>query len=140
MTKSLFRKTTSAPGLLRIVRGCFDKIPRDVAGRARWRIENETFNTLKNQGYGFEHNFGHGKQHLATVFAQLAMLAFLIDQVQQRFCPLFRAAQEKEGRSKYLWERLRGLFLEFFIPDREVLYRAIAFGHHRTELVPFNTS
>src|SRR5918998_1373581 len=26
--------------------------------RARWRIENETFNTLKNQGYHFEHNFG----------------------------------------------------------------------------------
>jgi hypothetical protein len=23
-------------------------------GRARWRIENETFNTLKNQGYNFE--------------------------------------------------------------------------------------
>nr|WP_198246747.1 hypothetical protein [methane-oxidizing endosymbiont of Gigantopelta aegis] len=23
--------------------------------RARWRIENETFNTLKNQGYHFEH-------------------------------------------------------------------------------------
>lgn len=25
-------------------------------GRARWRIENETFNTLKNQGDHFEHN------------------------------------------------------------------------------------
>lgn len=27
-------------------------------GRARWKIENETFNTLKNQGYNFEHNYG----------------------------------------------------------------------------------
>ena len=35
------------------------------AGRARWRIENETFNPLKNQGYSFEHNFGHGRE--ATV-------------------------------------------------------------------------
>ena len=26
------------------------------AGRARWKIENETFNTLKNQGYHFAHN------------------------------------------------------------------------------------
>lgn len=34
-------------------------------GRARWKIENETFNTLKNQGYNFEHNYGLGKQHLA---------------------------------------------------------------------------
>lgn len=29
-------------------------------GRARWKIENETFNTVKNQGYEFEHNYGHG--------------------------------------------------------------------------------
>ena len=27
------------------------------AGRARWKIENEGFNTLKNQGYHLEHNF-----------------------------------------------------------------------------------
>lgn len=27
-------------------------------GRARWKVENETFNTLKNQGYQFEHSFG----------------------------------------------------------------------------------
>ncbi|MYC59116.1 MAG: transposase [Gammaproteobacteria bacterium] len=80
-----------------------------------------------------------GKKHLATVFANLMMLAFLIDQAQQRCCGLFRAAREKAGRSKYLWERLRGLFLEFFVPDWETLYRAIAFGH-RTELVPFDTS
>ena len=27
------------------------------AGRTRWRVENETFNVLKNQGYEFEHNY-----------------------------------------------------------------------------------
>ena len=47
--------------LLRVMRGA----------RARWKIENETFNTLKNQGYHFEHNFGHGYRHLSTVFAHL---------------------------------------------------------------------
>lgn len=61
-------------------------------GRARWKIENETFNTLKNQGYQFEHNFGHGKQNLSVVLAMLMMLAFLIDQTQQLCCPVFRAA------------------------------------------------
>ncbi len=85
------------------------------AGRARWRIENETFNTLKNQGYGFEHNFGHGRQHLATVFAHLTMLAFLIDQVQQRCCSLFQAARAEAGGSKALWEQLRVLFLGFHV-------------------------
>ena len=83
------------------------------AARARWRIENETFNTLKNQGYHFEHNFGHGHKHLATVFAYLMMLAFLIDQVQQRCCTLFAKAQTRAERPRYFWERVRALFLDF---------------------------
>ena len=45
-------------------------------GRARWKIVNETFNTLKNQGYQFEHNFGHGYKNLSHVFANLMMIAF----------------------------------------------------------------
>ncbi len=65
--------------------------------RARWKIENETFNTVKNQGYHFEHNFGHGHQHLATVWMHLMMLAFLIDQIQQRCCRLFQAARTAVG-------------------------------------------
>jgi hypothetical protein len=67
-------------------------------GRARWRIENETFNTRKNQGYQFEHNFGHGYEHLSVVFAELMMLAFLVDQVQQLCCPLFQAALGHVGQ------------------------------------------
>ena len=64
-------------------------------GRSRWKIENETgrppaFNTLKNQGYNFEHNYGHGKQHLCSVFALLMMLAFRVDQIQQHACTSFR--------------------------------------------------
>ena len=30
-------------------------------GRSRWKVKNETLNTLENQGYNFEHNYGHGK-------------------------------------------------------------------------------
>ena len=68
-------------------------------GRTRWRIENETFNTLKNQGYHFEHNYGHGEKHLAVVLALLMMPAFLIDQVQQRCNPLFRQAWARRDRN-----------------------------------------
>jgi hypothetical protein len=52
--------------------------------RARFHIENQTFNTLKNQGYEFEHNYGHGKKHLNHVFTHLMMLAFLIDQCLEK--------------------------------------------------------
>jgi len=45
-------------------------------GRARWKIENEHNNVLKNRGYNLEHNFGHGKHHAAEIFLLLNLLAF----------------------------------------------------------------
>ncbi len=63
-------------------------------GRARWRIENKTFNTLKNQGYHFEHNYGHGDQNLATVLVLLMFLAFTVDQIRQQCCRFFRALHQ----------------------------------------------
>ena len=109
------------------------------SGRTRWKIENETFNTLKNQGYHFEHNFGHGRKHLSTVFAHLMMLAFLMDQIQQHSCKLFQQAQQKAKRKSYFWEQVRGLFLHYLIQDWEALYSGIAFGFKPT-LIPYNTS
>ncbi len=47
-----------------------------ACGRARWKIENETFNVLKTNGYNLEHNFGHGKETLASVLVVLNLLAF----------------------------------------------------------------
>ena len=104
------------------------------AGRTRWRIENETFNTLKNQGYHFEHNYGHGYQNLCTVFAVLMMLAFLIDQVQQKCNPLFRAAWEKKGPKCALWEAVRHLFASFEVSSMREVYEGIAFGYKRPSL------
>jgi hypothetical protein len=54
---------------LRLNKGTVYQLMR--SGRARWKIENETFNTLKNQGYNFEHNFGHGYQHLSEAVRKL---------------------------------------------------------------------
>ena len=53
-------------------------IPLAEDGRTRWKSENETNNTLKNQGYNFEHNFGHGEENLANFLATLNLLAFLL--------------------------------------------------------------
>lgn len=50
-------------------------------GRARWKSENETNNVLKTKGYHLEHNFGHGKEHLANFLVTLNLLAFLFHTV-----------------------------------------------------------
>jgi hypothetical protein len=64
-------------------------------GRARWKMDNETCNTLKNQGDNFAHTDGHGTQHLSVVVAMRMLLAFLVDQTQQRCCALFQAVWAK---------------------------------------------
>jgi hypothetical protein len=97
-------------------------------GRARWKIENETFNTLKNQGYQFEHNFGHGEQHLSVVFGVLMLLAFLSDQTQQLCCTLFRAVWAKAGSKRQLWDELRHLFHSFAFASMRELYEAMLQG------------
>jgi len=97
-------------------------------GRGRWKIENETFNTLKNQGYNFEHNYGLGEKHLAVVFAMLMMLAFLVDQTQQLCCILFKSVWKKLGSKKALWESIRSYFECFLVKSMDVLYRALLYG------------
>jgi hypothetical protein len=101
-------------------------------GRARWRIENETFNTLKNQGYHFEHNFGHGYQHLSVVFAVLMMLAFLVDQVQQLCGPLFQAVRAKLGSKRRLWERMRALVYDYELDSMRQLFEALFYDLKKT--------
>lgn len=95
------------------------------AGRSRWKVENETFNTLKNQGYNLEHNYGHGKKHLSTVFATLMMLTFLIDQVQETCCHYFQEARNEFRTRAGLWERIRAHFAISRVASWEALYAAI---------------
>jgi hypothetical protein len=110
-----------------------EKIMR--GGRARWKIENETFNTLKNKGYQFEHNFGHGYKNLSTVMASLMFLAFLIDQVQESACQSFQRAFKKMKRKCRLWNKLRNLFYVCLLRSWQDVYD----GHVVTILCP-NTS
>ena len=110
-------------------------------GRARWKIENETFNTLKNQGYHFGHNYGLGKKNLSVVFAMLMMLAFLVDQTQQLSYSLFRSVWTKQRSKRSLWERMRSLFKEFAFKSMEMLYNAILYGvKFQSPIILYDTS
>lgn len=93
--------------------------------RTRWHIENQTFNTLKNQGYHFEHNFGHGNNNLTTVLAYLMLITFLIDQVQSATSDYFKKALEIEGRNSYLWGKIKTSFKEIIFDCWKSLYEHI---------------
>lgn len=80
-------------------------------GRARWKIENETFNTLKNQGYHIEHNYGHGNHNLSMVFFTLNLLAFYVHQILDLTDNLYQAVRYKKFTSrKEFFNQLRCTF------------------------------
>jgi hypothetical protein len=100
-------------------------------GRARWKIANETFHTLQTQGSNFEHNYGHGEQHLSVVFARRMRLAFLVDQTQQRCGALLQAVWAKLGSKRLVWERMRALFSADALTSMRQLVEALLTGFQK---------
>lgn len=90
-------------------------------GRCRWKIENETFNTLKNQGYHIEHNFGHGKKNLSMNFFLLNILAFFAHQILELTDNLYQECRKALGSKRNLWDHLRVSIRMFIFPDWETL-------------------
>ncbi len=97
-------------------------------GRARWKIENETFNTLKNQGYEFEHNFGHGNKHLCQVLALMMMLAFLTDELQFIGCKAMQNTLTHLKQKIRLWGKIRFFFDNVLIPSWARLLDVLVHG------------
>jgi len=94
-------------------------------GRCRWKIENECFNTLKNQGYNIEHSYGHGKKNLSFNFLILTLFAFFSHQISELTDDLFKACRKKLGSKRHLWETVRSA-IKFFVFDTwEMLFQFI---------------
>jgi hypothetical protein len=94
-------------------------------GRCRWKIENETFNTLKNQGYHIEHNFGHGEKHLSINFFLLNLLAFFMHQIFELTDLLYQECRRAFGSRRNLWDHLRSSIHLLIFPDWETLLRRL---------------
>ena len=95
-------------------------------GRSRWKIENETFNTLKNQGYHFEHNYGHGNKNLATEMAYMMVIAFTTDQLFQACSQLFDRLCKKLKSRTYVWELVRAVFMFRPVSTYHEMHRLVA--------------
>lgn len=97
-----------------------------ACGRARWKIENETFNVLKTNGYNLEHNFGHGKQTLASVLVTLNLLAFAFHTAASMAVIAWRAAVIARGAAYRFFEHLRTITAYVVFRDWDHLLRSIA--------------
>jgi hypothetical protein len=94
-------------------------------GGCRWKIENEVFNTLKNQGYHIEHNYGHGEKHLSMNFFLLNLLAFFVYQIFELTDRLYRQCRVKFGSKRNLWECLRNVIRVIIFPDWDTLLQRV---------------
>lgn len=96
-------------------------------GRTRWKIENETFNTLKNRGYNLEHNYGHGEKNLTHNFIMSMFLAFLVDQIQEMSCYAFKRLIDKFGSRSSLWRMFEKYFDSLVFKSWDQMYYRLYF-------------
>jgi hypothetical protein len=92
-----------------------------LAGRARWKVENENNNTLKTKGYNLEHNFGHGEKNLSMVLATLNILAFLFHSVFELYDCIYQAIRKKIGARKTFFQTVRTITRFFLFSSWENL-------------------
>lgn len=91
------------------------------AGRCKWKIENECFNTLKNQGYCIEHNYGHGEKNLCFNFYLLTLTAFIFHQIFELTDKVYQECRRHFGSKRHLWENLRTCLRMFIFDTWEFL-------------------
>jgi len=100
-----------------------------ACARARWKIENESFNVLKNHGYHLEHNFGHGKQHLAQQFVLLNLLAFAFHTVCDSVEKLWQQARAILGTRRDFFTDMHTITAYFLFPNWHTLCSAMVQGN-----------
>jgi hypothetical protein len=99
-----------------------------ACGRARWKIENETFNVLKNNGYNLEHNFGHGKDTLASLLVVLNLLAFAMHNACDLMVRRWQEARRKLGARNRLFNHIWSISAYHVFPSWNALMRTIVTG------------
>jgi len=99
-----------------------------ACGRAKWKIENEVFNVIKNNGYNLEHNFGHGKQNLAAILVGLNLLAFAIHTVCDIADPVWRHTREIYRARRDFFRNLAALATLAIFPSWTAFLHALAFN------------
>lgn len=91
-------------------------------GRLRWKIENEGFNTLKNGGYGMEHQYARKSYCALKNYFQFMQMAHLIHQLMTlntRFREDFMKAKN-HPTLKNLWVQLIAAMQCFEINEQEL--------------------
>jgi hypothetical protein len=83
-------------------------------GRLRWKIENEGFNTQKNQGYGFEHPYSQDYQAMKCFYI-LMQISPLLNLLREKGSLMAQKIKQLGG-IKYFAKKLLEEFLYLNFP------------------------
>ena len=106
-------------------------------GRARWKVENENNNVLKNRGYHLEHNFGHGNKHLSSLLATFNLLAFLFHTLLEQVDKKYKLVRDNLPARQTFFDDIRALTRYLYFENWETLLDFMIRG---LELEPPDTS
>ena len=98
-----------------------------ACGRARWKIENESFNVLKQGGYNLEHNFGHGQQNLDAVLVVLNLLAFAFHTVCDLAERAWQNARQTVSSRRQFFDTMQAMTAYHVFPSWQHLIETLAF-------------
>ena len=101
-----------------------------TVARRRWSLENECFNTCKNQGYELSHNYGHGQENLSNHFYLLTMLAFLQHQILFLSDELFIELRQATYTLVNFWNTFRAYINAFIFQSWQHLLQALLKPSH----------
>jgi len=104
-----------------------------ASGRSRWKVENEGFNVLKNQGYNFEHNYGHGQQYLSMMLLTLLLLAFVFHSVLGLSCSMYQMVRRELAARRTFFNDLRALTRYLYFSSWQQL---LTFMYQQLDLAP----
>ncbi len=93
------------------------------AGRRRWAIENEGFNTQKNHGYNAGHRFSHNYQAWKNHY-YLIQIGHMISQIMEAWEKLWgKVRQSREQKHRRLLESWKEERLKEYMTDEKVQIR-----------------
>lgn len=106
-----------------------------ACGRARWKVENESFNVLKTKGYNLEHNFGHGNRNLAALLATMNLLAFAFHTLCDLTAKAWQKARQRIGTRKRFFQDLGAITGYLLFPNWAALIRTLIEGQPPPEVL-----
>lgn len=90
-------------------------------GRLRWTIENQGFNTQKNQGYALQHKYS--RKHLGAMknYYELLQIAHMINQLTEKLIKVKKAIKQSGRTLKSIVEDMVAEMKKHIIPITEIL-------------------